>query len=144
MVYKTKKKAFDFCEGGDASLMFLCIAPLREIYMFSSITPKLYRSASFAVPRTSSLLFTFHALIFLKGHRHEGRTLLNIPAIRGLFLISKTLNLVRCWQNHQRFNTKIKSPTKLWFCCTTDLAQAQAETSPDFCALADAMLIGVC
>lgn len=31
--YKTKKKAFDFCKGGNALLTFLCIALLRGIYI---------------------------------------------------------------------------------------------------------------
>ena len=51
--------------------------------MFSSVTTEIYlSSASFAVLRMSSLLFTIRALIFLEGHRHEERTLLNISAMQ--------------------------------------------------------------
>lgn len=62
--------------------------------MFSSIIPKIHLSASFAVPRMSSLLFIIHALIFLKGHRHEEKTLLNIFAMQGpgeFFLFQRRL-----------------------------------------------------
>ncbi|OPJ84224.1 hypothetical protein AV530_015694 [Patagioenas fasciata monilis] len=45
-------------------------------------SPTQCSSPCFSAAGVSSLSFTIHALIFLKGHRHEEKTLLNIPALQ--------------------------------------------------------------
>lgn len=81
LLYQTKK-AFDFCKGRDALVMLLCISLLRGFYV---CFPPLHQRYTYPLNLQCQecWVFTIHALNFLKGHRHEEGTLLNIPAMQG-------------------------------------------------------------
>ncbi|OPJ84223.1 hypothetical protein AV530_015694 [Patagioenas fasciata monilis] len=54
----------------------------EEVTPVEMKSPTQCSSPCFSAAGVSSLSFTIHALIFLKGHRHEEKTLLNIPALQ--------------------------------------------------------------